>query len=161
MFSSKLKIYSAIGIHLFILFIISIGISFSSIKTSYYTYGPNNNLLLFGMKINTIERYIYLQLFIFLSEITDVLIKEITMPQIDFTIYNPDKKIIIEFNRFELQCFANLLYTLDSIKKLFLLMITISQFDIALSKVLYCGLTRIYTIYFILSEKKFNHDSIV
>jgi hypothetical protein len=95
-----------------------------------------------------------------ISETSEVFISEIAMPFIDFNIYNPDKRVITEFTRFELNIFANLMYILNALKKLLMLIVSISQFDIALSKVIYSGLTRVFTIYFILSEKKFKEKEI-
>jgi len=151
----KRKIYTAISINLFTLFLIFSLVFFSSVKTSYYTYGPNETLSLFGIKIDTLLKYICLHIFIFISESSEVFISEIAMPFIDFNIYNPDKKIIYDFSRIELNIFANLMYTFNSVKKLLMLIVSISQFDIALSKVIYSEITRIFTVYFILAEKKF------
>ena len=151
----KKKIYTAISINLITLFLIFILVIFSSVKTSYYTYGPNDNLSLFGIRIDTLTKYICLHIFMIISETSEVFISEIAMPFIDFNIYNPDKKIITDFTRFELNIFANLMYTLNALKKLLMLIVSISQFDIALCKVIYSELTRIFTIHFLLSEKKF------
>jgi hypothetical protein len=156
----KAKIYTAIGINLLILFLIFILVIFSSIKTSYYSYGPNDHLSLFGIKIDTQTKYIFLHIFMIISETSEVFINEIAMPFIDFNIYNPDKRVITEFTRFELNIFANLMYILNALKKLLMLIVSISQFDIALSKVIYSGLTRVFTIYFILSEKKFKEKEL-
>ena len=154
----KRKIYTAISINLLTLFLIFILVIFSSVKTSYYTYGPNDNLSLFGIKIDTLTKYICLHIFMIISETSEVFISEIAMPFIDFNIYNPDKKIITDFTKFELNIFANLMYTLNALKKLLMLIVSISQFDIALCKVIYSELTRIFTIYFLLSEKKFKES---
>lgn len=157
----KSKVWIAILINVSILSILSIFLHFSSIQTAYYTYGPNDTLLLFGVKINTVAKYILLHLFIFISEISEVFISEIAMPYIDFNVYNPDKRVITEFSRSELHFFANMLYTLNSLKKLFLLIVSISQFDIALSKVFYSEISRVYAIHFILSEKKFHEYELI
>jgi hypothetical protein len=78
-----------------------------------------------------------------------------------FNIYNPDKKIITEFSRLELQFYANSMWILNSLRKVMFVVISISQIDIALLQVLYGEVTSFYTIRLLLLEKQFPEDSIV
>jgi len=129
----------------------------------YLRFGPNENLLIMSVKINTKIRYIFLQIFIAFTEFTRVTIKEIANPILGFNIYNPDKKVITEFNKNELQIMANSMWFINSLISSFYIIITISQLDIAILKVIYSELTTIYTIRMLLNEKQFvkeNNDEI-
>jgi hypothetical protein len=74
---------------------------------------------------------------------------------LSFSIYNPDKKIITEFTKNELQLLANLMWLMNNLTNGLFIMITISQIDIAILRILYSELTTIITIRILLNEKSF------
>ena len=88
-----------------------------------------------------------------------VIINEIANPILGFTIYNPDKKEVEEFSRCELQTYANLHWILEAIRSTLMVLVTISQLDIALLRVMYGEMTSFYTIRMLLNEKKFPEDN--
>ena len=45
------------------------------------------------------------------------------MPILGFNVYNPDKKIITDFSKNELNFLANLMFTINSIKSIFMVII--------------------------------------
>ena len=75
-------------------------------------------------------------------------------PILGFNIYNPDKKEIIQFTRFELQFYANSMWFLNGLKRVLMVVISVSQIDIALLHVIYSEITSWYTIRILLLEKK-------
>ena len=97
----------------------------------------------------------FLLLVIAIVKISDVLIQEIGSPIIGFNIYNPDKKIIKEFTKNELQFYGNSMYLINAIKAVLLIMVSISQIDIALWGVFVSETASIFTIRMLLNEKKF------
>ena len=76
--------------------------------------------------------------------------------------YNPDKKVITDFTKNQLQIYGNLMYFIDSVRGVFTILITISQVDVALFGVFVSEITGIYTVRMLLDEKKFikNYESI-
>ena len=86
------------------------------------------------------------------------MIEEIGMPVLSFSIYNPDKKVITEFTKNELQIFGNAMYMVSSIRMVFEIMITITQIDIALISVIFTELASMFTIRMLLNEKEFTKD---
>lgn len=124
----------------------------------YFTLGPNENLSVMSVKINNKNRYILLQLFLFVTEFTRVIVNEIASPILGFNIYNPDKKIITEFDKNELQIMANCMWVINSLLQALYVMVTISQIDIAILRVVYSELTTIYTIRLLLNEKQFSKE---
>ena len=124
----------------------------------YRTYGPNDNLDVLSIKINTQPKYIFLQFFWLFVEFSRVFTNEIASPILGFNIYNPDKKIITEFTKNELQLLANMMWLINSLTKSLFVMITISQIDIAILRTIYSEITTIITIRMLLNEKKFIYE---
>jgi len=122
---------------------------------SYITYGPNDKLYVLSIKIDTLQKYILLQLFLLFTEFSRVFINEIASPILGFNIYNPDKKVITEFTKDELQILANLMWLINGLTSGLFVMITISQADIAILRVIYSEITTIFTIRILLNEKEF------
>ena len=104
-----------------------------------------------------------LQLFMEFSrvfmEFSRVFINEIASPLLAFSIYNPDKKIITDFTKNELQLLANLLWLINSLISTLFIMISITQIDIAVLRVIYSEITTIITIRLLLNEKEFINEN--
>ena len=80
------------------------------------------------------------------------------MPVVGFNIYNPDKKVITEFTKNELQFFGNMMFLTSSLRYIFEVMITITQIDIAIYSVIISEITTIFTIRMLLNEKRFTKN---
>jgi len=131
---------------------------FNDGNSLYLRMGPNEDLSLLGIKINTWKKYIGLQFFIAFSQMVDVIIQEMVSPLLGFNIYNPDKKVIEEFTRLELQVYANTMWMITSLKGVVMTVISISQIDITLLGVVYGQFASFFTIRILLLEKHFPKD---
>jgi len=81
---------------------------------------------------------------------------EVGQPVLGFSIYNPDKLIITEFNsRYELQVIANTYYLMNAIRSVLFVVVWTTQIDIALVTVLAKEVASIYTIRLLLESKTF------
>ena len=89
------------------------------------------------------------------TEIIRCVVNEIASQILGFNIYNPDKKIITEFTKNELQIMANSMWLITSLISALSILVTISQLDIAILKVIYSELIAVYTIRVLLNEKEF------
>lgn len=127
-------------------------------KDNYFNYGPNDNLFILSVKIDTLSKYLWLQIFLIFTECSGVFINEIANPILDFNIYNPDKKVITEFSKNELQLMANIMWFINGLIHALFVMVTISQIDIALLRTFYSDVTTIFTIRMLLNEKEFDCD---
>lgn len=139
-------------------FIFCIVTSFCLIKgesSKYYFFGPSDDLVIVSIKINTWTRYILLLLIITIMDAFKVIVEEIGMPILDFSIYNPDKKVIIEFGKVELQIYGNLMFLFSSLRNVFSILIIVSQIDISIFSVIVDNVTTIFTIRLLLNEKTF------
>jgi hypothetical protein len=144
---------------LFILIAITL-LFFYDKESTYLRYGPHSDLNVLGIKINSWKHYIGLQFFLAIVEVTDVIINEMASPILGFNIYNPDKKEITQFTRFELQFYANSMWLLNGLKRVLMVVVSVSQIDIALLRVVYSEITSWYTIRILLLEKKFPKEDI-
>ena len=126
--------------------------------SSYFKWGWSDDLVLISIPINTKARYIGVCIYIMLIKTSGVLIGEIANPIIGFNIYNPDKMVITEFTKNELQLYGNCLWFIDGFKSLMLIMVSITQIDLALIGMLSSEIMSIFTIRMLLNEKKFKKD---
>ena len=153
------KLRYCVILNFILFFIILFVILICKDNNNYYmTYGPNNNLYVLSIKINTPQKYIFLQFFLLFVEFIRVFTNEIASPILGFNIYNPDKKIITEFTKNELQLLANMMWLINGLTNSLFVMITISQIDIAILRTIYSEITTIITIRMILNEKKFIYE---
>lgn len=155
----RLKCCVFMNFLLFIFIVISVAIFNNNNNNNYFKYGPNDDLDILGIKINTTDKYIYLQLFLCFVEISRAWTNEIASPILGFNIYNPDKKIIIEFTKNELQLLANIMWLINSLTNALFILITISQIDIAILRILYSEITTIFTIRLLLNDKTFINEN--
>lgn len=150
------RLKNCIFINFALLFLIIVVISvLKEPNDKYFRIGPNEELSVMSVKINTNAKYLLFQIFIAFTEVTRVIINEIASPILGFNIYNPDKKIITEFDKDELQIMANSMWFINNLISALYIMVTISQVDIAILKVIYSEITCIYTIRMLLNEKQF------
>jgi len=151
----RLKCCVFMNFLLFFFIVISVVIFNNNNNNNYFKYGPNDDLDILGIKINTTDKYIYLQLFLCFVEMSRAWTNEIASPILGFNIYNPDKKIITEFTKNELQLLANIMWLINSLTNALFILITISQIDIAILRILYSEITTIFTIRLLLNDKTF------
>ena len=123
--------------------------------STYYRFGPNEDLIIISIKINTWTRYGILLVYILLFRICKVFITELGMPILTFNIYNPNQKKIEGFTRTELQVLANIMFMLNAIRYALTLQLAIVQIDIAVLSGIFSELASIPTIYILLKDKEF------
>jgi hypothetical protein len=123
-------------------------------NNTYLKFGPNERLSVLDVKINTWTRYIFLNLFIAFLQISETIIGDIGNPILGFTIYNPDKEEIVGFSRFEIQLYANTMWLFQGLRSVLNILVSVSQIDIACARVLYSEFASVFTIYFLIKDKK-------
>jgi len=129
-------------------------------NSTYYRFGPNEELIIISIKINTWFRYGILMLYILIFRICKVFIDELGMPILTFNIYNPNQKKIEGFTRKELQILANIMFTLSAISYAITLQLSILQIDIAVLSAVFSELAAIPTIYILLKDKEFESENL-
>ena len=76
-----------------------------------------------------------------------------------FNVFNADKVIITDFTKLELQIYAQSLWFLTSIKNTLMILVSISQIDIAIAKVIYSEIAVIIVIRNLLNSKQFSKST--
>jgi len=127
-------------------------------ESTYYRFGPSDNLIIISIKIDTWLKYGILMIYILIFRICKVFITELGMPILTFNIYNPNQKKIEGFTRMELQVLANIMFTLNAIRYALTLQLSILQIDIAIISGVFDELAAIPTIYILLNEKEFINE---
>ncbi len=117
--------------------------------------GYSKDLVILGVPIDTHEKYIILHLIVFTTEFVYALIYEYANPILYFNVFNEDKKEIHEFTNFQLQFYAQALWFSTSIKNSLMLLVSIQQLDILISKCISYEIAVFFVIRKLLSKKQF------
>jgi hypothetical protein len=124
--------------------------------TPYFRFGPNDTFVVISVRIHTTGRYVCLLCLIAFLNSVKVLVAELGEPVLVFTVYNPDKQRITEFSKHQLLFYANAMFLLSNVRRVFEVMVTVTQFDIALFSVLVEQLVSCVTVSMLVHEKDFD-----
>lgn len=138
--------------------VIALVIAFADKRATYWRWGPNPDLIVISVAIDSWGRMLLLYLIIFIIRVSAVLVEELGMPVLGFSIYNPDKQVIEDFTKNQLQFFANSMFGISGLREVFLRMVGISQIDIALFALIVSEIASFFTIRILLNEKEFPLD---
>lgn len=152
------KIRLCLMLNIFLLFFISFFITFFASQSKYFRFGPNDDFIFISVPINSYNKYTLLLLLITFNNIIKVLVSEIGEPVLVFNVYNPDKKNITEFTKSQLLFYANSMFFISNTRRVFEILINITQIDIAIYSIIIEQLISICTVYFLVSEKKFDKN---
>tara|TARA_B100000902_G_scaffold392712_1_gene445570 strand:+ start:2422 stop:2949 length:528 start_codon:yes stop_codon:yes gene_type:complete len=152
------KIRICLFLNTFLLTLISFFITFFAGNSKYFRFGPNEDFIFISVPINSYKRYGLLLFLISLNDIIKVLVSEIGEPVLVFNIYNPDKKVITEFSKLQLLFYANSMFFVSNTKQVFEVLINVTQIDIAIFSIVVEQLISICTVYFLVSEKRFDKN---
>lgn len=121
----------------------------------YWRVGWNDTLVVISVRVDTAVKYAVVLVFIGLINIIKVLVEEIGGPLLGFTIYNPDKHHITAFTKNELQIYANLMSFITNLREALMILVAITQVDLAVASVVICELTTVATVRMLLNAKTF------
>ena len=154
---TRRNIYTGLLINAISLSFISIVIFvFRGKGSSYLRFGPHPDLMVISIHVDTWFRWSCTTLMLSILGVAQVYSDEVGQPVLGFSIYNPDKLIITEFNsRYELQVIANTYYLMNAIRSVLFVVVWTTQIDIALVTVLAKEVASIYTIRLLLESKTF------
>jgi len=124
---------------------------------SYLHIGPHDNLFVLGVRVHTTARYTMMLVVLAVMQFVDVVAADIGNPILGFSIYNPDKKVISDFSRTELQALANATYLLQALRSALMIVVSITQVDIALVRVVAGECAAFFTIRNLLGAKQFGN----
>lgn len=128
-------------------------------KSKYFRWGPNEDLIVISVAIDTWVKWSLLAMLVGIIRGCDVLVNELGSPILGFRIYNPDCKEISDFTKNELNFLGNSMSFVNSFRATLMVIVTISQFDIALVSLFFAELVSIFTVRHLLNEKRFTVPS--
>lgn len=160
--NSKNKVCLTLFGNIFLIIIITILIFiFQSNNSTYFRFGPSNDLIVISVSIDTWTKYNLVLLLIGFIKIVDTISNELGMPVLGFSIYNPDKKNITEFSKNELQFYANATFMVSAIRNTLMMVVNVTQIDLALFSTIISEVASFYTIRMLLNEKTFENETYI
>lgn len=157
---AKSKVCLTLFGNTFLLAVISVIIFiFQSENSTYFRFGPSADLIVISVSIDTWLKYNLVLLLIGFIKIIDTISNELGMPVLGFNIYNPDKEHITEFSKNELQFYANATFMVSSIRSTLMMVVNVTQIDLALFSTLISEIASFYTIRVLLNEKTFGNKN--
>lgn len=127
-------------------------------KSKYFRFGPNEDLIVISVVIDTWIKWTILAFFVGLIKGCDVIVNELGTPILGFRIFNPDCKQITDFTKNELNFLGNSMSFVNCFREILMVIVTISQFDIALLSLIMSEIVSIFTVRHLLNEKSFIFD---
>jgi hypothetical protein len=124
-------------------------------QSPFWRFGYSPDLVVVSVRIDTMGRYITLLSVIAFINASRVVVEEVGMPILGFTIYNPDKKHVEDFTKNELQFFANAMFIVSGLRGVFMMVVSISQIDLAIWSLFVGEFASLFTIRMLLNEKTF------
>lgn len=150
------KIRICLGLNFFLLCFISFFVTFFAGESKYFRFGPSDDFIFISVPIDSYNKYIFLIVLIMFNDVIKVLVGEIGEPVLVFNVYNPDKKVITEFTKCQLMFYANAMFFISNTRRVFEVLINVTQIDIAIISIVNEQLVSICTVYFLIGEKKFD-----
>ena len=123
--------------------------------SKYFRYGPHEDLILISVKIDTWFRWWSALGFVGIIKGCEVLVNELGSPVLSFNVYNPDKKVITDFTKNELNFITNAMWFINGLRGIMMTVLTITQFDLAFCSVIISESVSILTVRILLNEKTF------
>lgn len=154
--NNKIQICIAVN---FMLLVMVGGFVFGFADSKMLRVGYSDDLVVMGIVINTLEKYIALHFCIFFIEFWHSIIYEYANPIMYFNVFNGDKKIISDFGRIELQVYAQSLWFLTTVKNGLMILVAITQIDITLCKIVYNEIAVAIVIRNLLKDKVFVREN--
>ena len=151
----RILITSVIGNGVALTIFVCVFAAFAQFGVGYCRFGPNEQLVLLSVTIDTWERWCVAMAFISTSAVVDVLVNEFASPILGFSVYNPDKTLIKGYTRNELQLLTNTQFFINSARQTLSTLFLVTQLDFALVQLVARELTTVFTIRKLLKNKIF------
>ena len=153
-----LQICIIINILLITIFISSFFV-FNNQVTNYFNLGWSDHFIFVSITIDTCFKYLMLCFFIFLFNMSEILLNDVGYPIIHFSTYNPYHNNIEDISRYNLELYSNIIFFIQTFKKLFQVLITLSQIDIAFFSLISYQISAFVAIRYLLNNKTFVEDN--
>lgn len=150
------KIRWCLGLNVGLLVVVVGSILSFATSGTYFRAGPHADFVLISVAIDSPIRYAGLLVLIACINCIKVIVAELGEPVLVFNVYNPDKRVITEFTRGQLLFYANAMFLVSNTRRVFEVMITVTQFDIALFSIIIEQMASFCTVFMLVKEKRFD-----
>ena len=150
------KVQVCLALNIFLLAIILSSVISLGKENKYFRMGWSDDFVLVGISIDSNFKYVTLLLLIAVMNAIKVIVSELGEPVLIFNVYNPDKKIITDFTRKQLLIYANLFFFVSNTRRVFDILITVTQIDIALFSIVLEQIVSMCTVCLLVKEKRFD-----
>jgi hypothetical protein len=156
--STRQKAYYTLAISYAIALIITIFVfMFRNEQSKYFRFGPNDDLIIISILINTWGKWVLAILFIGVVKCCEVIVNELGNPIIVFRVYNPDCKVITDFTKNELNIITNAMWFVNDFRKIIMIVVSITQVDLAIMSLMMSEVMSIITVRILLNDKVFTN----
>lgn len=115
----------------------------------------NDDLKIMAISIDTWGKYVLIQLMMAFIVSSEEVMNLAVLPIFSWNIFNPDKTEIKGYGKRELLVCSSIFYLSLSLKRVVMVVISITQFDVAMLNVIYSELTSCFVIVSKLEDKTF------
>ena len=150
------KVQICLVLNVFLLSVILASVVAFGQKSAYFRGGWADDFILVGVKIDTPSSYAMLLCLISVMNAIKVAVSELGEPVLIFNVYNPDKKVVTDFTQRQLLCYANLFFLISNTRRVFDVLITVTQIDIAVFSIVVEQCLSMCTVCFLVKEKRFD-----
>ena len=124
---------------------------------SYFRWGPNTELVVISVRIDTFTMYIGLVVFFVAINSVKMIVQHLGWSILGFTTFNPDYLDVYGFNSMtELNVLTNLMQISDSLRWVFEVVVATRQIDLALWGVFGAEFTGFFVVRYMLRKKRFH-----
>ena len=152
-----LKLCISINLVFLFIFILSFFV-LNNNNSEYFRFGWSDTFVFVSITIDTPLKYFSLCLFIFVLNLSEIFLNDLACPIIQFSTYNPYKTKITDFSRFELELYSNLIFFIQTSKRLVQVITTLSQIDIAFMSLVSSQVSASLAIKYLLDNKTFQKE---
>lgn len=135
--------------------VITVSILFQDKDNTYFKIGPHDQLIVISVRIDTMNKYIYLVIITILVTLARAIQSEIGSSVLRYLIYDFKVDEIHDVNRYSLMFYANIIYFFQGLRDVFLILASISQIDVSLVILFTYQIVCFFSIIYLTKDKKF------
>jgi hypothetical protein len=125
----------------------------------YIRFGPHIELTLLSVPIDTWSRYWLTVTLLSLINAIAVFSQEVVQPALEYRVYNPAYHNISRYSKRELFVLTNVKFTCNGVRQVFVILISVTQIDLALWQTLTGSILSLACVWRILGTKTFQPET--
>lgn len=136
-------------------FILAMVTCFRNPESTFFRFGPQTDPVIVSVLVDTWGEYLAIVALLVFTKVVETLLQEIGNPLLGFWIYDTRYAVIPGFTLNELNLLANGIWMMQGVRRLLMIVISVTQIDIALIGILISESTSFFAIRHLLKKKEF------